>query len=234
MARVPPETMTFGPLAVTFDERVLRPRRWTLLQTCWAAELAADLPSGPILELCSGAGQIGQAAAVMTGRALVQVDADPHACALAVANAAANVTGSPVEVRCGELDGSVRPHERFPLVLADPPYLLREEVGDWPEDPVHAIDGGDDGLDLLRRSVAVAGAHVAPGGVVLLQALGLDQLDDLATDLERAGLRLVALRTADERRAVALLRPVDSRRRGAAPASGRDVVVEEGLEPVCV
>jgi methylase of polypeptide subunit release factors len=201
------ESMTFGPLVVRFDERVLRPRPWTLLQAAWAAELSSALRPGPILELCAGAGHIGQAAAVLAGRALVQVDVDPHACALAEANATANVA-SPVDVRCGELDAVVRPDERFPLVLADPPYLPREEVDAWPEDPDHAIDGGHDGLDLLRRCLAVAGAHVEPGGAVLLQALGRAQVEGLAADLVAAGLELVDVRAEDERRAIALLRPV--------------------------
>ncbi|WNB86704.1 methyltransferase [Cellulomonas sp. ATA003] len=208
---MPAQTMTFGPLVVTFDERVLRPRPWTSLQAEWAAELDADLPSGPVLELCSGAGHIGQAAAVLTGRDLVQVDVDPHACALAEANAAANVADARVDVRCGDLAAMVEAHERFPLVLADPPYLPRDEVGDWPDDPALAVDGGPDGREILRRCLAVAGAHVQPGGAVLLQALGREQVEALAGDLDGAGLALVDLRAHDDRRAVALLRPVDVR-----------------------
>lgn len=199
--------MDFGPLVVTFDERVLRPRPWTMLQAEWAAELSPDLPPGAVLELCSGAGHIGQATAVLTGRDLVQVDVDPHACRLARANAAANVGTVEVEVRCGDLAASTHPDERFPVVLADPPYLRRDEVEAWPQDPTHAIDGGHDGLDLPRRCLAVAGAHVAPGGVVLLQALGRAQVEDLADDVAAAGLELVDVRAEDERRAVALLRP---------------------------
>lgn len=205
------QTMEFGPLVVTFDGRVLRPRPWTMLQASWAAELAPDLPAGRILELCSGAGQIGQAAAVLAGRGLVQVDVDPHACTLARANAAANVATVDVEVRCGELDASVGADERFAVVLADPPYLRRDEVPAWPEDPVRAVDGGVDGLDLPRRCLAVAGAHVARDGVVLMQALGRAQVDALAPDVARAGLEVVDVRTEDERRAVALLRPVQDR-----------------------
>lgn len=129
------ETMTFGPLVVTFDDRVLRPRPWTLLQASWAAELAPDLPPGPILELCSGAGHIGQAAAVLTGRGVVQVDADPHACALAVVNAEANASAGRVEVRCGELGTAVRADERFPLVLLDPPYLPQRRSTTGPRTP---------------------------------------------------------------------------------------------------
>lgn len=201
------ETMTFGPLEVTFDERVLRPRPWTMLQASWATELAGGVPAGPILELCSGAGHIGQATAVLTGRSLVQVDVDPHACALAEANATANVAGRRVEVRCGDLGAVLHPDERFAVVLADPPYLSRDEVDDWPLDPSHAIDGGPDGLDLPRRCLTVAGAHVGANGVVLLQSRGREQVERLAADLTAAGLELADVRAWDERRAVALLRP---------------------------
>jgi hypothetical protein len=72
---------------------------------------------------------------------------------------------------------------------------------------VHAIDGGHDGLELPRRCLEVAGAHVAPGGVVLLQALGAAQVDELSGAVGAAGLDLVEVRAADPRRAVALLRP---------------------------
>jgi methylase of polypeptide subunit release factors len=221
---MPVETMEFGPLVVTFDEHVLTPRPWTMLQASWAAELATGLPPGPILELCSGVGHIGQAAAVLTGRSLVQVDVDAHACVLAEANAAANVPGSRVQVRCGDLEEVLRPGEQFALVLADPPYLPGHEVDDWPDDPDHAIDGGEDGLDLLRRCLAVGGAHLDDGGAVLLQTLGPTQVGSLATDLYAAHLRLDDVRSEDERRAVALLRRVgartDRRPRETVPVRG--------------
>ena len=82
-------SQVFGPLVVRYDERVLTPRPWTLMQSLWAAELAAQATAGPILELCAGAGQIGLAAAALTGRALVQVEADPVAADYARTNAAA-------------------------------------------------------------------------------------------------------------------------------------------------
>jgi methylase of polypeptide subunit release factors len=228
MAGVPDETLTFGPIRVTFDDRVLRPRPWTLRQASWAGELTADLPPGGVLELCSGAGHIGQAAAVLTGRPLVQVDVDQHACALAEANAAANGIAD-AHVRCGDLEEVLAPGERFALVLADPPYLPQDEVDAWPGDPDHAIDGGPDGLDLLRRCLTVAGRHLRPGGAVLLQTLGRAQLEDLAADLADAGLALAEVRVEDERRAVALLRPVEV---GAgAPDPGRSPVAP-GSVPV--
>jgi methylase of polypeptide subunit release factors len=203
--------MTFGPLVVTFDEAVLQPRPWTLLQAAWLDELDREgaLPPGPILELCCGAGHIGQAAAAFTGRALVQVDLDPHACALARANAEANGLGAVVEVRNRDLGAAVdlAGGERFPVVLADPPYLPADEVESWPDDPALAIDGGDgEGLALPRRCVTVAAGALADGGVVLLQARGADQVEALGPDIEAAGLVLDGLREEDEERAVALLR----------------------------
>ncbi|MCU1432734.1 MAG: prmC 2 [Actinotalea sp.] len=206
MHSMPPQTMRFGPLVVRYDERALVPRAWTMLQTSWAAELASDLPPGAMLELCAGVGHIGQAAALATGRDLVQVDADPHACALAVLNAEANAVGAQVDVRCGDLATVVRADERFVVVIADPPYLSSDEVDASDGDPVHAVDGGPDGLALARRCLAVAGAHVHPAGVVLLQARGRSQVERLVPDVESTGLELVDVRTDGEERAVALLR----------------------------
>jgi len=197
--------MAFGPLRVTFDDRVLRPRAWTVAQAEWAAEVSARVPAGPILELCSGAGHIGLAAAVLSGRALVQVDIDPHACALAGANARVNAHSLDVDVRCGDLGAVIGPDERYPIVLADPPYLPSANVASWPSDPRLAIDGGADGLDLPRRCVAVAGAHLVAGGVALLQLWGVAQLDALGEDLAGAGLAVVDTRSEDDERAVALL-----------------------------
>src|SRR3954462_15106293 len=89
MATEEVQRTAFGPLTVTFDASVLRPRPWTAAQGEWAAELATTgtAPDGPLLELCSGAGQIGLVAAIRSGRPLVQVDASQPACRFARANA---------------------------------------------------------------------------------------------------------------------------------------------------
>jgi methylase of polypeptide subunit release factors len=203
---MPRRTMSFGPLSVTFDEHVLEPRPWTLAQSTWAAELGAEAPAGPLLELCAGAGHIGQAAAALGDRPLVQVDLDPHACELAAANAAVNLPGRAVDVRCGDLDAVLAADERFPIVLADPPYLPSSESDGWPDDPALAVDGGDDGLALPRRCLATATRHLADGGAVLLQALGRTQVLRLGADIAGLGLRVDEVREIDDRRAIALLR----------------------------
>jgi HemK-like putative methylase len=175
-------TMTFGSLTIGYDDRVLEPRPWVLLQSQWAQDLLAEAGPGPVLELCTGAGHIGLMALVGNDRRLVAVDANPDACRWARDNAAANGLGERVEVRQGRLEEAVGADERFVLVVADPPWVPRAEVGRFPEDPVLAIDGGDDGLDVARACLAAAAAALEPGGSLLLQ-LGTDaQVEALADD----------------------------------------------------
>jgi methylase of polypeptide subunit release factors len=162
-------TLDFDGLPIAWDSRVLEPRPWTAAQSHWAAELAPHLPAGPVLELCCGAGQIGLLTVARCGRDLVAVDLDPAACELTRTNARAAGLGDRVEVREGDLAAVLGPYERFPLVVADPPWVPRAQVGRYPEDPVLAIDGGPDGLDVARHCLAVAERHVAPGGSVVLQ-----------------------------------------------------------------
>ncbi|HEX4976832.1 MAG TPA: methyltransferase, partial [Nocardioides sp.] len=83
------------------------------------------------------------------------------------------------------------PDERFPLVLADPPYVPTDEVTSHPDDPVAAIDGGPDGLDVARTCLAVAAAHLADDGLVVLQ-LGSAEQSELARPVAaEAGLEVV-------------------------------------------
>jgi release factor glutamine methyltransferase len=141
----PTSSMEFGPLRISYDARVLRPRAWTLHQSGWAAELAATAPPGPLLELCCGAGQIGLAAVARTRRRLVCVDVDPVACEYTRLNAELAGLADLLEVRAGLLEDRVGPGEVFAGVIADPPWVPREEIVRYPEDPVTAIDGGPDG-----------------------------------------------------------------------------------------
>ena len=153
------DELRFGPIEVAYDDDVLEPRPWTIEQSRWAVDLLGDRPDGAVLELCAGVGHIGLVVGHETGRALVQVDVDARACDLARRNA--ERAGVATDVRCGELAEALAAHERFALVLADPPYVPSDDVDDLPEDPEDAIDGGDDGVLVLLVRRGSAGA---PGG----------------------------------------------------------------------
>lgn len=209
----------FGPLEITFDDEVLEPRPWTLDQSRWAISLLEDLPGGPVLELCAGAGQIGLVVARDTGRPLVQVDVDARACTHARTNA--ERAGLASDVRCGDLQEAVAADERFPLVLADPPYIPSDEVGDLPGDPHDAIDGGADGLDIARTCLAVAAAHLLDGGVVLLQLGSVEQADLLGPEAADHGLAILQVREVSGAGAVALLARAPSAMLGGSNATDR-------------
>ena len=161
--------LTFGSLQIAFDEQVLRPRGWTTAQSLWAADLLPDVPEGPVLELCAGAGQIGLLAVLDSSRSLVCVDANEVACDFARANAQAAGISERVEVRTARLESALDPGERFSLVIADPPWVPRDEIGRYPEDPTTAIDGGGDGMEVARACLRVIDAHLEAGGAALLQ-----------------------------------------------------------------
>jgi len=188
------ESVDFGPLRIGFDHRVLRPRSWTHAQSVWAQELLAELPDGPVLELCAGVGQIGLAAVAGSHRHLVAVDCSEVAVRYAEQNAVAAGLDDNVTVRHGTVEESLETSERFVLVIADPPWVPTDAVADHPQDPVLAIDGGTSGLVMARRCLDVARAHLAPGGVVLLQLGTAEQAHLLTADYAGAGLALHELR----------------------------------------
>jgi methylase of polypeptide subunit release factors len=159
----------FGGIDIAWDDRVLGPRGWTVQQSLWAARLIPDLPPGPVLELCAGAGQIGLRAVLDSDRRLVCVDANPVATAYTLDNARAAGLADRVEVRTGWIDEVLEDGEVFPLIIADPPWVPRAETGRYPDDPTLAIDGGDDGLDVVRTCARAIAEHLAPGGTALLQ-----------------------------------------------------------------
>ena len=96
--------------------------------------------------------------------------------------------------------------EHFPLVIADPPYLPSAEVQRWPDDPVLAVDGGVDGLDVVRTCLQVAADHTTSGASLLLQVAGDRQVDAMAELVaDDARFTFTDTRRHDPDRAVVLL-----------------------------
>lgn len=203
------QTVDFDGLTIAYDSRVLVPRPWTALQSRWAAELLTDLPPGPVLELCTGAGHIGLLALALSGRHGVLVDVDPVAAGYARRNAEAAGLSGRVEVRLSPAETALQPGERFPLVIADPPWVPSADVGRFPEDPLLAIDGGDDGLGIALTCVTVTGEALAPGGAGLLQVGTHEQVAAIEQWLGQEGtpdLRVDGLRDHEDRGVLVLLR----------------------------
>jgi methylase of polypeptide subunit release factors len=195
------DQIDFGGLVISYDESVLPPRRWTSMQSIWAAGLLRNSPPGRLLELCAGAGQIGLLTVAMEPRQLLMVDLNPRACEIARSNAAANGLVAPVDVRHGDLQDVIRADEQFVGVIADPPWVPSAQTGRFPGDPLHTIDGGHDGLDVVRACLQVISRHLAVGGWALLQ-LGTEAQAATVAEwslAERLGLEVCETRVYPER-----------------------------------
>lgn len=200
---------SFGGLDLVTDDRLLAPRDWTAAQSEWAAELLATGRSGPVLELCAGAGHIGLAAVRGTERHLVAIDRESVAVDRVRANAERLELADRVETRCCAIDDGLAADERFALIIADPPWVPRSAIGEHPQDPPAAIDGGPDGLTIARECVQVISRHLDMDGAALLQlgtreqADRLELPDDLVVDEVREYPRgvVVCLRSAEVSRA---------------------------------
>lgn len=174
-------TTDFGGLTIEYETGLLAPRAWTRAQADWAAEVLPGLPPGDVLELYCGAGQIGLLAVAGSGRRLVCVDINPLAAQYVKRNA--ERIGVEVETRTGPVSDVLRAVEQFPMIIADPPWVPRRQVDEYPEDPPRAIDGGDDGMDRVRESAAAIVHHLAPGGMALLQLAPGDEHADAVVDM---------------------------------------------------
>ncbi|MFE4372290.1 putative protein N(5)-glutamine methyltransferase [Streptomyces sp. NPDC056835] len=165
----------FCGLRIAVDPGVFVPRRRTEFLVRQAAVAATALagPGAVVVDLCCGSGALGAALAGILDRAeLHAADIDPAAVRCARRNVAA-VGGRVYE---GDLYAPlpVALRGRVDVLLANVPYVPTEEVGLLPpEARIHearvALDGGADGLDVLRRVTAEAPRWLAPGGGLLVE-----------------------------------------------------------------
>ncbi|GAA4116397.1 methyltransferase [Enteractinococcus coprophilus] len=195
------QLVNFCDLTIRYNDQVLEPRGWTAAQSAWAAELLVDAPSGPVLELCAGVGHIGLGAIRDSLRTLVMVDFNPVAQQFAYDNAAANNLTTQVEFRLARMEEALQPDERFGLIIADPPWVSSAETSRFPADPLTAIDGGDDGLDLARTCVELIDRHLLDDGSALLQLGNNDQvarITEYAQQFSAGSLKVEETRTFED------------------------------------
>ncbi|MGY1601138.1 putative protein N(5)-glutamine methyltransferase [Geodermatophilus sp. SYSU D00815] len=179
----------FRGLRIAVAPGVFVPRRRTEFLVDQA--VARTPPGAVVLDLCCGSGALGVAlAAARPGTTLVAADVDPAA----VRCARRNVEPAGGRVVEGDLFAPV-PAElrgRVDVLLANVPYVPSGELPLLPaearlhEAPV-ALDGGLDGLEVLRRVAAEAAAWLAPGGALLTEASAA-QAPRAADVLRRGGL----------------------------------------------
>jgi release factor glutamine methyltransferase len=141
-----------------------------------AAGPAGEDPARPgvvVVDLCCGSGAVGAALVAALDQAeLHAVDID----AAAVACARRNVAAAGGQVYQGDLYEPLpaRLRGRVGILVANVPYVPTDAIGLLPSEarmhePRIALDGGADGLDVMRRVTAAAREWLAPGGHLLIE-----------------------------------------------------------------
>ena len=163
----------FYGLRIAVGPGVLIPRPETETVVEETLRLVERVPAPALADVGCGSGAIAVALAIARRDAGVHaLDVAPRALELTARNAAAN--GVSERVRVAESDLLAALPGRVNAVAANLPYvasaeipLLEPEVSRF--EPREALDGGEDGLDLVRRLLAEAGGRLLPGGALILE-----------------------------------------------------------------
>ncbi|NSC21342.1 putative protein N(5)-glutamine methyltransferase [Streptomyces albus subsp. chlorinus] len=191
----------FAGLRIAVGPGVFVPRPRTEFLVRRAAACVPEGAAPLVVDLCCGSGAVGAALlAACGGRGeLHAVDIDPAA----VRCARRNLAGPGRHVHEGDLFAPLptRLRGRVEVLTANVPYvptgdlpLLPPEARD--HEPRPALDGGPDGLALLRRVAAQAPEWLAPGGTLLTETSSA-QAPEAARVLAGAGLE-VTVTTEEE------------------------------------
>jgi release factor glutamine methyltransferase len=190
----------FYGLDLTVNRHVLIPRPETELLVEHALQRARDLPCRYVVDVGAGSGAIAVTLAVHLPQARVYaLDASSQALAVVAENAERHGVSDRVRCLHGDLLEPllrVDPHTaaggadppllgQVDLITANLPYVTSSE---WPElapeiqqhEPRAALDGGPDGLDLIRRLLATARPFLHAGSALLVE-IGASQGEAVTT-----------------------------------------------------
>jgi release factor glutamine methyltransferase len=180
----------FFGLPLQVDARVLVPRPDTETLVEWA--LSVLPPAGSVVDLGTGSGAIALALAHARPDARVSA-VDRSADALEVAQS--NAQRLSLTVQFQQADWLAGVQGTFDLIVSNPPYIPMADphLAALSHEPLSALVAGVDGLDDLRTIVAQAGAHLRPGGWLLLEH-GYDQANAVCALLTAQGFTQVQCR----------------------------------------
>ena len=184
-------TREFYGRTFAVDARVLVPRPETELLVEAVLQAFPRDAEVRVLDLCTGSGCVGITVAMERPRARVlATDASPGAVEVARANATALGAGDRFEARLGDLLAPVQGEAPFDVIVANPPYVPAGQLptlsAEVRREPRLALDGGPDGLDVVRRIAGEAPTWLVPGGLLALE-IGDGQGPAVHSLLEAAG-----------------------------------------------
>ncbi|HWJ05313.1 MAG TPA: 50S ribosomal protein L3 N(5)-glutamine methyltransferase [Steroidobacteraceae bacterium] len=172
--------MWFAGLEFEVDERVIVPRSpfAELIHAGFAPWVEPERVRS-VLDLGTGSGCIAIACAVRFPEAQVDaVDLSPDALAVARRNVERHGLQSRLTLHHGDVYSPLG-ERRYDLIVSNPPYVSDAEMAELPGEYLHepdmALRAGADGLDVVRRILREADAHLTPGGVLVVEVGDSDE-----------------------------------------------------------
>jgi ribosomal protein L3 glutamine methyltransferase len=222
--RVPAAYLTreawLGGLRFYVDERAIIPRSYfvEIIPRELDAWLRDPAKVRRVADVCTGSGCLAVLLARHFPRANVDaIDLFPDALAVADINVRAHRLGRRVTLRQSDVFDAVPP-VKYDVIVSNPPYEPSAHVDALPaefhHEPRLSLDGGADGLAVIRKLLRQARNRLAPEGIVLIEAGGLRA----AMDREFAALEPHWLHTEDGADCVCVIHA--KRLRGWNPAGG--------------
>lgn len=168
------------PFFVTSDVLIPRPETEFLLDRVLALTLSENVQKGLILDLCCGSGVIATVLAKETGKTIYASDISKKALYVTRKNVKRHSLGSRVVLVQGNLFSHFSKENKFSLIVSNPPYVssfdvansLSPEVGVF--EPPLALDGGVEGLELIKKIRDGLPRVLCPGGQCFIE-IGADQ-----------------------------------------------------------
>jgi ribosomal protein L3 glutamine methyltransferase len=161
------------------DERVIIPRSYflELLPEQIPHWLPPDRPVKRAVDVCTGSGCLAILLAHQFPDAKVDaIDLSLDALAVAKFNVATHQLAKRVKLHHSDVFDAV-PAVKYDLILSNPPYVPTRELRGLPEEfkrePAMALDGGSDGLDIIRKLLRQARDRLQKHGIVVLEVGGL-------------------------------------------------------------
>jgi ribosomal protein L3 glutamine methyltransferase len=176
--RVPAAYLTheawLGDLRFYVDERAIVPRSYIaeLLRAELFPWISEDARIERALDLCTGSGCLAILLALTFPEARVDaVDLSTDALAVATRNVADYAMKDRIRLMHADLFEGCE--GRYRLIIANPPYVNRASMEKLPAEyraePEMALAGGEDGLDIVRRIIAQAHAHLTEDGLLVVE-----------------------------------------------------------------
>lgn len=175
-----------GDLRFFVDERVIIPRSYflELLPEQIPHWLPAKKPVKRVVDVCTGSGCLAVLLAHQFPEAKVDaIELSPEAMTVAKFNVAEHALLNRIKLHRSDVFDLV-PKVKYDLILSNPPYVPTRELRGLPaefrSEPLMALDGGSDGLDIIRKILRQSRERLQPHGIVTLEVGGLRNAMDKA------------------------------------------------------